>query len=255
MTTACAALASFFAGIAFACAGGVIKKRITKRPRTAMRWTAFFITLSFAIVCAALAVIFFPGERITLDKFAAPYYCAFVGAGIAAGIWRRRVLPLLVLLYACYGLWFRAPLAKLFPAPERAQHLVRMDSDTVIIIDGVRYEFDAAEFAKGENGRGWTIVFEQYALPARWLVPFPANFFRLAGAAQQKNPASLRLTTAGIEDALLFSALRTPFAKALLTNHTEQTLFLPVPEIYPAEYRIDCAIKKQKFTAMPTKIF
>ena len=163
MTTACAALASFFAGITLACAGGMIRTRIAKRPRAAMRCTAFFITLSFAIVCAALAVIFFPGEHIILDKSAAPYYCAFVVAGIAAGIWQRTVLPLLVLLYACYGLWFRAPLAKLFPSPERAQHIVRLDSDAVIVIDGARYEFDAAE----ERERGWMIVFEQYALPAR----------------------------------------------------------------------------------------
>jgi hypothetical protein len=179
----------------------------------------------------------------------------FAAAGIVAGIWRRTVFPLLIFLYACYGFWSRAPLVKLFPAPERAQHIIRIDSDSVIVIDGARYEFDEAEFEAGENERGWTLVFEQYALPVRWLVPFVSNFFKLAEAAPKKNTAAARITAAEIESTAMFSILKTPFATELRKSCVKQTLRLPAPEIYPSEYKIDCAIKKQKFTAAPTKIF
>lgn len=254
MTTAFAALASFFAGIALACVimGGrefFIAPRIKKCVRARRQLTAFFITLSVAAACAALAVIFFPDEQITFGKGAVPYYCAFAAAGIASGIWRRTVFPLAVLLYACYGLWSRAPLAKLFPAPERAAHIVRIDSDSVILIDDARYEFEA-----GENERVWTLVFEQYKMPARWLVPFPANFFRLAGVSPQKDPAPARMTAAQIKSPMPFSILKTPFAEELRKSRIEQTLRLQAA-VHPAEYKIDCAIKNKKFTAAPTKIF
>jgi hypothetical protein len=250
MMTAFAALASFCLGIAGACAGVIIAARKNGLPRASGRLSALCTALSFAIVFAALALILFPQEQIFFAKFAALYYCVFAAAGIAAGIWFRAAFPLIIVLYACYGFWMRAPLAKLFPPLERSHHIIRIDSDSVVFIDGARHEFAAPESSAETTQRGWTLVFEQYSLPQRWLVPFRAKVIRLAGAASQNNPDSVLLTAAGIESPTLFS-----FSKELLKSRAEQTLSLPAPEIYPAEYKIGYAMKNQNFTITLTKIF
>jgi hypothetical protein len=230
MSAICAALACFFLGIALSCAGVSARARLIVHESGAAgsRFCAFCVTMSFAAVFAALAAVSLESfDSLRPGAGTLFYYAVFAALGIAAGVWYRVALPVIILLYGCYAVLSVVPPVRNFSGASRALYNIRIDSESAIVINGGRFEF-------AEDSDGFALMFETYTLPARRLVPFYSSVFRLAGAVPRgaENPAG--------EDA---SPMKARAANGLSASRAEVFYEIPGAEIYPVEYALDCRIK------------
>jgi hypothetical protein len=244
MVSICAAIASVFAGAAFSCLFVIAYLRLDGQNGSFARFAAFCITMSFAVIFAALAVCLRPDDAPFSGSEAVLYHSAFFFAGIAAGTWYRIALPAIVLIYGCYAAATVVPLVKTFSGESRARYNIRIDSESVIVIDGKRIEIPESVVGGASDEDVFVLVFETYALPENRIVPFYSTMFLLAGVTPPNNPESVfRITDDFAEGDTFF--LTPWFEKKLLNTRAEKLFPIPAAQIYPMEYALECRAQKQ----------
>jgi hypothetical protein len=80
------------------------------------------------------------------------------------------------------------------------------------------------------------LVFESFALPPHWLVPFHSRMFHFAGVSSQNEQYTDPLDDKDLQSAIFSITHISEFSRELLVSRTEGYVIVPAQDIFPEQY-------------------